>query len=114
MAAEENNHIIVEDKDNWVPMSDTQLAEMFGDFVLYADENFKDQFTKENFNYEVFDTDYYREKFPHFDDEVHTILAEVSKKKIIDLRESKNILNIKRGEFRLFDDEENIKQKNDT
>ena len=70
------------------------LANMFGDFVLYQQEEFQAQLIKKEFNYEVFGEDYYAMKFPHFPPEIHEILAKVSKDKIIDLRKQNDEFKI--------------------
>lgn len=74
------------EEGGWQPISEEQLCNMFGDYVLYEQEQFKNQLTLNDFNYEIFDFDYYAEKFPHFQPEIHELLANISKEKIIDLR----------------------------
>lgn len=81
---------------NWVELEENDLVNMFADYILYNQNEFQNQLKKEDFNYEVFDTDYYAEKFPHFSEEVHEILAKVSKEKIIDLRKQNEFFKEKK------------------
>ena len=78
----------------WKELEMDDLANMFGDFVLYQQEEFQEQLIKKDFNYEVFGEDYYAMKFPHFPPEIHEILAKVSKDKIIDLRKQNDEFKI--------------------
>ena len=94
------------EESGWNPMDIGDLCNMFGDYIVYADEQFANNFNKDDFDYEVFNQDYYAEKFPGFDDEVHEILARVSKEKVIDLRKKKDQFKITHGSFSPFKEEE--------
>jgi hypothetical protein len=102
---------IVEDEGNWTEMDTGDLCNMFGDYIVYNDEQFSNNFQKEDFDYEVFNADYYAEKFPAFDPEVHEILARVSQEKIIDLRKKNDTFKIISGSFNPFEDD--IKRQRD-
>ena len=91
-------------QNNWYSISDKDIANMFGDYILYSTDKFKEQIQSNQFNYEVFDADYYASKFPGFSDEVYEILADVSAKKIIDLRKDDDTFRIQHGSFRPFED----------
>ena len=91
-------------QNNWNSISDKDIANMFGDYILYSTDKFKEQIQSNQFNYEVFDADYYASKFPGFSDEVYEILADVSTKKIIDLRKDDDTFRIQHGSFRPFED----------
>ena len=67
---------------------DSDLEEFVENFSNYADDNNIDF---EKFEYGEYTEDFYRQKFPGFDDWVHKILADCSKKKLEDHRK-KNIL----------------------
>jgi hypothetical protein len=102
---------IVEEEGNWTEMDTGDLCNMFGDYIIYNDEQFSNNFQKEDFDYEVFNADYYAEKFPAFDPEVHEILARVSQEKIIDLRKKNDTFKIINGSFNPF--ENDIKRQRD-
>lgn len=67
---------------------DSDLEEFVENFSNYADDNNIDF---EKFDYGEYTEDFYRQKYPGFDDWVHKILADCSKKKLEDHRK-KNIL----------------------
>jgi len=89
----------LEAKENalWIDFNDKHLEQFVENFTSYADENDID-FNK--FDYETHGADYYAEKFPNFDPEVHEILAECSKKKVEDFRDTNNnTITKEKGEF---------------
>ena len=102
----ENTNIDVsENQTNWSPLNDKDIANMFGDYILYSTDKFQEQLQSNQFSYEVFDADYYASKFPGFANEVYEILADVSQKKILDLRKDDDTFKIQHGEFNPFKDE---------
>lgn len=97
------HNVVTEGK--WCEIETKDLCEMFGDYVLYADEQFEEQYNNQQFDYEIFNKQYYSEKFPGFDDDVHEVLADVSRRKIIDLRKLNDTFQIKQGEFDPFEED---------
>ena len=73
--------IKIED-NNWTEFKQKDLEEFVDMFSNYADENSSEKIDWEKFNYDIYDEDYYAEKFPGFDSSVHKILADCSSKKI--------------------------------
>lgn len=69
--------------------NESDLEEFIGNFTHYADENTSNKIDWEKFDYNIYTKDYYEKKFPGFDESVHEILAECSKKKIQEHRENK-------------------------
>ena len=63
----------------WIPVSD--MENFLENFVTYSDEN---NVEWEKFSYEIYDENYYREKFPNFDESVIQILAKCSLSKYHD------------------------------
>lgn len=102
--AEVKTQVLDEDIKGFTEITTEDLASMFGDYILYNQNEFQKQLKTEDFNYNVFGSDYYAEKFPHFSPEVHDILAKVSQEKIIDLRKQKEFFKPKEeiGEIRPF------------
>ena len=85
-------------KDNgWSEFKVKDLEEFIDMFSNYADENTSNKIDWERFNYEIYDEDYYAEKFPGFDSSVHKILADCSKKKIEEHREG--LVKKTKGDF---------------
>ena len=85
-------------KDNgWSEFKVKDLEEFIDMFSNYADENTTNKIYWERFNYEIYDEDYYAEKFPGFDSSVHKILADCSKKKIEEHREG--LVKKTKGDF---------------
>jgi len=73
---------LVEDassKAEWVTMDEGEVNKFMDNFIEYSDDN---NIEWDRFNYEVFDYDYYKNKFPKFDDDVIDILVKCSEKKI--------------------------------
>lgn len=66
-------------KAEWVTMSEDQINDFMFNFIEFSDEN---NVEWDKFTYEVFDYDYYKEKFPKFDDSIIDILVKCSEKKI--------------------------------
>lgn len=92
-------------ENDWCPLSDKDIANMFGDYILYSTDKFQKQLQSNQFNYEVFDANYYASKFPGFSDNVYEILADVSQRKIVDLRKDDDTFKIQHGEFKPFQKE---------
>ena len=63
----------------WIPVND--MENFLENFVTYSDEN---NVEWEKFSYEIYDENYYREKFPNFDESVIQILAKCSLSKYHD------------------------------
>lgn len=83
-------------------LGNEDLVNMFGDYVLYNQEEFSKQFNVKDFNYDVFDEEYYANKFPHFAPEVHELLSTMSRNKIIDLRKENDMFKSVQGQFHPF------------
>ena len=66
-------------KAEWVTMDEQQINDFMENFIEYSDDN---NIEWERFNYEVFDYDFYKSRFPKFDDEIIEILIKCSEKKI--------------------------------
>ena len=66
-------------KAEWVTMGEDEINNFMNNFIEYSDDN---DIEWDRFNYEVFDYNYYKSKFPKFDDEVIDILVKCSEKKI--------------------------------
>lgn len=96
----------VEEEGVWQEIKEGDLCNMFGDYILYSDEVFGEKFNKEDFDYHIFNEDYYRQKFPGFNEDIYEILAQVSKEKLIDLRKRKELFKIEKKEVTInFNDE---------
>ena len=68
----------------------------------------RNQLQLEDFNFDVFGEDYYAKKFPHFEPEVHEILARVSQEKIIDLRKQNEFFKIQPASVNPFEEDNKI------
>ena len=77
-------------------------------FINYADDSGID-FEKYDFN--EFNEEYFRQKFPKFDDIVYEKLAEYSQKKMEDHRQKP--LSIQYGSFNPFEEHHKSKEKDD-
>ena len=75
------------EKVEWVTMDEDDINNFMDNFIEYSDDN---GIEWEKFNYEVFDYNYYKSRFPKFDDEIIEILVKCSEKKIYnDIQEMK-------------------------
>lgn len=75
------------EKVEWVTMDEDDINNFMDNFIEYSDDN---GIEWEKFNYEVFDYNYYKSRFPKFDDEIIEILVKCSEKKIYnDLKDEK-------------------------
>lgn len=63
----------------WVTMSEDEINDFMEHFIEYSDDN---NIEWDRFNYEVFGYDYYKSRFPKFDDDIIEILIKCSEKKI--------------------------------
>jgi len=79
---------------------DSDLEEFVENFSNYADDNNIDF---EKFEYGEYTEDFYRQKFPGFDDWVHKILADCSKKKLEDHRKKNTLTFEERDTTLTFD-----------
>lgn len=96
----------IRDEGVWQEITTGDICNMFGDYVLYSDEVFGEKINNDDFDYEIFNEGYYRDKFPGFNDDVYNILARVSKEKLIDLRKRKDLFKIEKKEITInFNDE---------
>ena len=86
---EDIKDITDEQKGRWVEFTDAEFENQLGNLFCYLDE--RENITNIDFdslNYQVYDADYYAEKFPGFDSTVYEILAESTKiDKVIDNRD---------------------------
>ena len=75
---------------------ESDLESFVENFSHYADDN---NIEYEKFDYGEYTEDYYREKFPGFDDWVHKILADCSKKKLEDHRKKQLLTKKLNGKY---------------
>lgn len=66
-------------KAEWVSMDEDDINNFMDNFIEYSDDN---GIEWEKFNYEVFDYNYYKSRFPKFTDDIIEILVKCSEKKI--------------------------------
>jgi len=78
-----------EQKGRWIEFSEDEFENQLGNLFCYLDE--RENITNidwDSLNYQVYDADYYSEKFPGLDPAVYEILAESTKiDKVIDNRD---------------------------
>ena len=76
------------EKAEWVTMDEDDINNFMNNFIEYSDDN---NIEWEKFNYgDIFDYNYYKSRFPKFDDEIIEILVKCSEKKIYnDLKDEK-------------------------
>jgi hypothetical protein len=68
------------EKAEWVTMDEDDINNFMNNFIEYSDDN---GIEWEKFNYgDLFDYNYYKSRFPKFDDEIIEILVKCSEKKI--------------------------------
>lgn len=72
-----------ENVTGWVSLDEKSICEMFGDLVDFKEAEGKVDWEK--IDYEIYGEDWYREKFPHFDDAWYELLAKASREKFKDL-----------------------------
>jgi len=97
------NDITDDDKGQWINHTAMELHEQFKSLMKYTgDEVEIDNTDWSALNYEPYGEDYYRDKFPGFDDEIYTILAESSKAENALLDERIRPLKITQVEHRPF------------
>ena len=91
------------ENEKWKEMSQDEIQEIINIFVP-KENDIKIDMNKFNYG-EVYDRDYYVNKFPHFPANIHDILAESSKKKIGIIKDqpdaSNNTFSKKVGEFEI-------------
>jgi hypothetical protein len=78
-----------QDKGKWVEFTDSEFENQLGGlFCFLNDREGIDGIDWNSLNYQVYDADYYSEKFPGLDPAVYEILAESTKiDKVIDNRD---------------------------
>lgn len=97
------NEITDDDKGQWITHTAEELHEQFKSLMKYTgDEEEIDNVDWNALNYEPYGEDYYRDKFPGFDNEIYTILAESSKHENAILDERIPPLKKTSGQFRPF------------
>ena len=69
--------------DNWTELSEDDITEMFSCFINYDEPSID----LSKFDFRTHTADWYREKYPHFDDRFYKILEEASEKKLDDKRD---------------------------
>jgi len=87
-------------KGKWIEHEEDNFEKIFNGLLDYCKDNEEiDNLDWNSVNYEIYDAQYYQEKFPGFDDKVYDILAESTKEenKIIDKRIPP--LQVTEGEF---------------
>tara|TARA_R100001163_G_scaffold62975_1_gene54304 strand:- start:1309 stop:1734 length:426 start_codon:yes stop_codon:yes gene_type:complete len=72
----------------WIQTADTNLVELFSDILTLKQAEVGIEFEKFDFK-EHYNADYYREKFPHFDDEWYELMEAATTQKFEDLRRYK-------------------------
>lgn len=71
------------EKAEWVDMDNMIIENLVNQFTTYSDDN---DIEWNKFDYNTYDYEYYKNKFPLFDDNVIDILVKCSKKKAEDNR----------------------------
>jgi hypothetical protein len=69
------------EKVQFVNMTDDDVENLMDKFIEYSDEG---NIEWDRFNYEIFDYNYYKKRFPKFDDDIIDILVKCSKTKMYD------------------------------
>lgn len=65
-----------QDKGKWVEFTDSEFENQLGGLFCFLDEKENIQnIDWDSLNYQVYDADYYAEKFPGFDPQVYEILS---------------------------------------
>ena len=82
-----NERDVISHKTEWKEFSTNDLKEFIDSFTSYADENTSNQIDWDRFDYNIYDKEYFAKKYPGFDDTVHQILADCSKKKLEEHRD---------------------------
>tara|TARA_R110000824_G_scaffold153925_1_gene325715 strand:- start:686 stop:1111 length:426 start_codon:yes stop_codon:yes gene_type:complete len=72
----------------WIQTADSNLVELFSDIITLKQAEVGIEFEKFDFK-EHYNSDYYREKFPNFDDEWYELMEKATTKKFEDLRRYK-------------------------
>ena len=68
-------------KVEFVNMTENDVNDLLEKFITYSDYG---NIEWDRFNYEIFDYNYYKKRFPKFDDDIIEILVKCSTKKIYD------------------------------
>ena len=71
------------EKAEWVDMDNMIIENLVNQFTTYSDDN---DIEWNKFDYNTYDHEYYKNKFPLFDDNIINILVKCSKKKAEDNR----------------------------
>ena len=69
------------DKSLWLNTDDNTITDIIDSFTEYSDEM---DINWEKFDYRTFDADYYRKRFPKFDEKIIDILVRCSNSKLYD------------------------------
>ena len=76
-------------KGEWIELTDEEFKnQLIGLLDYIYDEDIADTIDWESLNFKVYDTDYYKDTFPGFPEEVYEILAEstLEDNKVVDNR----------------------------
>ena len=82
-----NERDVISHITEWKEFSNNDLKEFIDSFTTYADENSSNIIDWDRFDYNIYDKEYFAKKYPGFDDTVHQILADCSKKKLEEHRD---------------------------
>jgi len=72
----------------WIQTDDSALIDLFSDVITLKQAEIGIEFEKFDYK-EHYNADYYRHKFPHFDDEWYCLMEKATTKKFEDLRRYK-------------------------
>lgn len=86
-------------KGVWVDHDDDKFTDIFNGLLDYCKDNDEfDTLDWNTVNYEIYDAQYYSEKFPGFDEKIYDILADSTKEENKCLDERVSPLSVKHGE----------------
>jgi hypothetical protein len=85
---EEFSNVKTVQDSGWIQTADTNLVELFSDILTLKQAEVGIEFEKFDFK-EHYNADYYREKFPNFDDDWYELMEKATVKKFDDLRRYK-------------------------
>ena len=85
---EEFKEIKTVQDSGWIQTDDSALIDLFSDIVTLKQAEIGIEFEKFDYK-EHYNADYYRHKFPHFDDNFYDLMEKATSKKFDDLRRYK-------------------------
>lgn len=96
------NELTDDDKGQWINHTAIELHDQFKSLMKYTGDEEIDNVDWNALNYQPYGEDYYRERFPGFEEEIYTILAESSKAENLLIDERVPPLKITQVEHRPF------------